>query len=365
MFNDKASSGPGFDPATGASATHPAMDLAADMLRVFGRYAIASDLSDPEDIAGRCEEWARHILVGTPAPGRGEGVGSHVDEREWDAVKRYFTRVRRAEKEHVGGRLNDFRDMLWVFIHGLRATVVEDQAADREVAAQLDQLKQALDTESVDELRREVVASLALIGRTLATRRSRQQAQMQQLGEQLKAMRQELVSARKEMSLDPMTRLFNRASFDEMVEKSVEISFLSGQPAALVMVDIDNFKAVNDTHGHPAGDKVIMALAERLLRAFPRKGDFVARYAGDEFAVVLQDTSREQAAAVAERLLKGARDEVVVLDGGGLRYSISVGVADLEGVSSAGDWVRRADQALYQAKRTGRDRLAVFGPENA
>src|SRR3569833_2756168 len=84
---------------------------------------------------------------------------------------------------------------------------------------------------------------------------------MQQLGDQLKTLRNELVSAQQAMARDPMTRLYNRASFDEMLAKAVELSVLSGQSTCLLMVDVDGFKAINEQHGHQAGDAVIGAMA--------------------------------------------------------------------------------------------------------
>ncbi len=342
-------------------ADHPAVDLAAALLRAFGRYAVPTERMPAAELDELCEAWARHVLIGAPAPGTdGQKAAPEMARRDWDGARRFFTDARRSEQEFVNTRIGDFRDMLWVFIHGLRATFVDEQAADKEVAAHLDHLKLALETNSIDVLRREVVGSLVMIGRTLETRRKRQAAQMEQLGEQLQSLRNELVSAQEAMALDPMTRLYNRASFDEMLAKTVEINLLSGQSAVLIMVDVDEFKVINDSRGHQAGDAVISEIAKLLLRTFPRKTDFVARYAGDEFIIILQDTSAKEGKMLADRLLQTVRAARIALPGGDdFGFTISVGVAASRREDNPEDWLKRVDEALYAAKQAGRDRAQL------
>lgn len=340
-------------PAPAFADDHPALDLAAALLRAFGQYGLATDKRSAEELDMLCEQWARHLLIGAPAP----GAAADTARREWEQARRFFIDARRSEQEFLNTRLSGFRDMLWEFIQGLRATFVNEQTADQAVASQLDHLKQALDTGSIDTLRREVVDSLVLIGRTLEERRKRQDAQMQQLGEQLKTLRSELVSAQQAMALDPMTRLYNRASFDEMLGKTVELSLLSGQAACLLMVDVDDFKGINDSHGHQAGDAVITEMAQLLLRTFPRKTDFVARYAGDEFVVILQDTTAKEGRLLGERLLKGVRSTRIGAGDSELRFSVSIGVGAVRAYDTPETWLRRADEALYAAKQAGRDRV--------
>src|SRR3569623_1955002 len=198
-------------PIAEIKADHPAVDLAAALLRAFGQYGIATEKLPAEQLQQRCDQWARHLLVGSPPPGAA-GVGTAISKREWDGARRFIVDASRSEQEIVNARIGDFRDMLWVFFLGLRSAFADDQSADKAVSAQLDHLKQVLAGNSLDTLRREVVDSLALLSRTLEERRSRQEAQMQQLDEQLKPLRNELISAQPALALDPMTRLYNRAS---------------------------------------------------------------------------------------------------------------------------------------------------------
>jgi diguanylate cyclase (GGDEF)-like protein len=157
-----------------------------------------------------------------------------------------------------------------------------------------------------------------------------------------------------------MTRLYNRASFDQHLSKTAELCQNSGQSACLLIADIDRFKVINDTYGHPTGDAVIRLVSEVLTRAFPRKNDFVARYAGDEFAVILAETSMDDAQVLTKRLMESIRSQTIVTETGTKGHvTLSVGLAGLRRNDSSAGWLSRADAALYRSKKAGRDRVAV------
>ena len=161
------------------------------------------------------------------------------------------------------------------------------------------------------------------------------------------------------MALDPMTLLFNRKAFDEHLQTISELVMLSGKSATLLMIDIDKFKEINDTHGHPAGDAVIRAVAEVCTNTFPRRPDFVARYGGEEFAVILQQDGIAVGEKLAKRLLSRVRDLVVSHEGTDLSVTVSIGATELGEGEIATSWLKRADEALYEAKRAGRNRVVV------
>jgi len=155
---------------------------------------------------------------------------------------------------------------------------------------------------------------------------------------------------------DGLTGLYNHRHFHERLSLEVERSQRNGLPLALLMIDVDHFKAFNDRHGHPAGDELLRQLA-RIMSDGRRANDFVARYGGEEFAIVLVDTSKLTAAQVAERLRDRVAQSPFVVPGKGREsMHISVGVAAFP--DDAGDpeaLVRSADDALYEAKRGGRN----------
>lgn len=161
---------------------------------------------------------------------------------------------------------------------------------------------------------------------------------------------------------DMLTGLNNRRYFFELAELELARSRRYGEPLSLLMMDLDNFKSVNDTCGHHVGDAVLQKLGEICLHAF-REIDFVGRLGGEEFAALLPETSGEQALEVAERLRLAVEGAAVKLENGSfIHFTVSIGVASLEATDARIDVVlKRADAALYKAKNSGRNRVCGEG----
>jgi diguanylate cyclase (GGDEF)-like protein len=164
---------------------------------------------------------------------------------------------------------------------------------------------------------------------------------------------------------DALTGLLNRRRFEEELERGVAYAKRYGGGLAALVLDIDNFKFVNDTAGHKAGDELIQSLAG-LLRARLRETDILARLGGDEFAILLPQSTAEGAASFAQSILEVARSHVVLINGQRVSITVSIGVALLDQTGD-GDAVRGgqqlmadADLAMYEAKMAGRDRVSVF-----
>jgi diguanylate cyclase (GGDEF)-like protein len=164
---------------------------------------------------------------------------------------------------------------------------------------------------------------------------------------------------------DDLTGLANKRAFRDLMDREAARAQRFGHDLSLLILDIDNFKKVNDTYGHPQGDEVLKAIG-RILAEESRGIDFPARYGGEEFIVALPETGTQGAAEVGERIRERIEDEVVpLLDGGGeLRMTASLGLATLPGVAAnATDLIAKADEALYEAKRSGKNRLIVVPAE--
>jgi len=158
---------------------------------------------------------------------------------------------------------------------------------------------------------------------------------------------------------DGLTGLYNYRHFMEVLTHQVEVSRRYGWPLSLLFLDIDNFKGINDTLGHPEGDLVLKALA-RFLQAHVRQADVLCRYGGEEFVVLLLQTSGDQALLLAERLREGIADTPVSLSDREIHITVSFGVSHLTSEMHGEDLVKTADAALYQAKQSGKNR--VCGP---
>jgi diguanylate cyclase (GGDEF)-like protein len=157
---------------------------------------------------------------------------------------------------------------------------------------------------------------------------------------------------------DELTRLFNRRHFDTMLPGLLAAAKSSGHVLALAIADVDNFKLYNDTLGHPAGDRVLQAAGEALRRAV-RKADVCFRIGGEEFAVLLPDASQDSAAEIGERIRRAFETLPLPTGGGQPHPTLSVGIAFLRTADSAQTLVKRADEAMYRAKKAGKNRVEI------
>jgi diguanylate cyclase len=179
--------------------------------------------------------------------------------------------------------------------------------------------------------------------------------------EQMAALRGDLASARREANIDDLTRIANRRCFDYELPKAAAQAEAARAPMSLLMADIDHFKVFNDNYGHQVGDQVLRLIA-RVLTSCIKGRDLVARYGGEEFALILPQTGLEGARQLAEQICRTVATHRVKLKASGRdlgRVTLSIGCAQHRWGEAAADLIRRADRALYQAKRAGRNRVAV------
>jgi diguanylate cyclase (GGDEF)-like protein len=161
---------------------------------------------------------------------------------------------------------------------------------------------------------------------------------------------------------DDLTQLYNSRYLSQVLRRETKRASRSGRPLSLLFVDLDGFKAINDTHGHLFGSRALVEAAG-VIRAGARETDMVARFGGDEFALVLPDTGSEGAVSVGERI----RDKIAVwpfLRGDGLNISltVSIGVATLPDVAaSAEQLIQAADEAMYWVKDHGKNGIYAAG----
>jgi len=161
---------------------------------------------------------------------------------------------------------------------------------------------------------------------------------------------------------DGLTGLSNRATFDEAFTERFAAARASGKPLTLLMMDIDKFKTVNDRYGHQAGDQVLSGVA-KILKAAGRSKDIVARYGGEEMAIVLPETPRHVASAIAETIRLAIAKQPIQAMGNAIAVTISIGVATFEAGGAMTDpkhLLKAADLAVYTAKRSGRNCVKIF-----
>ena len=163
---------------------------------------------------------------------------------------------------------------------------------------------------------------------------------------------------------DYLTGTMNRRAMEEAALREVERSTRYRHPLSMIMMDIDNFKHLNDSRGHAAGDSVLQAFTNRV-KTMLRRPDLLARMGGDEFAILLPDTPASVGKAVAKRIKRSVEGLEVPFETGPIKFTISAGVSELD--PAQGEWeemIRRADKAMYEIKQSGRNSVAVWVPES-
>jgi diguanylate cyclase len=175
---------------------------------------------------------------------------------------------------------------------------------------------------------------------------------------------QEIDEARREARIDAVTGVSNRKAVDEKLHLLHATWRREGRAFVLILLDLDHFKRINDSHGHQAGDRVLEKLGE-WLKEWVREGDFVGRYGGDEFAILLPRTDLETGLELAQGICDRTADATsrIAVGGEQVSISVSIGVAAPQEGDSADSVFERADQALYKSKHGGRNQVNCQQPK--
>jgi diguanylate cyclase len=186
------------------------------------------------------------------------------------------------------------------------------------------------------------------------------QSQLKQAQQQLDEQQSLLEAQQEEARTDPLTKLRNRRAFDDEMQRRAQ-ECARGKPLAMMLLDVDHFKKFNDTYGHPAGDEVLRTVGRVLAEAtFERPEVFAARYGGEEFALVFGDLPLEVAAQIANHVRAKIEQATVHYESLTLNVTASGGVAAMNAGETVSSFIARTDEALYAAKKTGRNCACVY-----
>ena len=289
-----------------------------------------------------------------------------ADRRTFDAdvhaclelCRRTLERVRR----HAGDRERGFVEIIEVLTAAVDDIAGQSSAFNARMLGESDRLGRLVRLDDVTELKRQVTERVGALRRAIAERQVEEESARTRLESRVKSLRGRLSEAETAASVDGLTGVANRRQFERTTDRFIAGSLETGRQFALALVDVDDFKRVNDQHGHQVGDRVLVALAQTLLNGV-RKSDVVARYGGEEFGLLLADTSLANATRRIAALVQevGATDYTYENDGrtGRIRFSVSAGVAEYSIRESQGALIKRADEALYAAKRAGKNRVVA------
>jgi len=206
---------------------------------------------------------------------------------------------------------------------------------------------------------RSIVESLVLATRSMEENNSRLEQSLKASRQEISQLQVNLEAVRNESLIDPLTSLANRKYFDQSLDKCIAQSIAASEPMALMLTDIDHFKAFNDTFGHLTGDQVLRLVA-LAVKQNVKGQDIAARYGGEEFAVILPATTLRAALTVADHVRRAVMTKELMKRSTGEhlgRVTVSIGVAAFKKGETAQSLIERADNCLYAAKRAGRNRV--------
>ena len=326
-----------------------ALDTVADMLRACADHAFDTHAHKADDVRKRAEGWLRHLVMGAPHPDNGK-----VSERDFVGVRRFVRELRANELAFVRSALSDFRNLISSVFVNIERALLADGEADKQMRVSIARLRETAQRATLEELRREVQSVSGELSSLIGAREKRRNQELADLGAELRQLHGRLEETRRSAETDPLTGVHNRRAFEAFLERVVEFDGMTGAPVSLLMIDVDNFKQLNDTLGHLVGDLALSGIGKALARAFLRKCDFVSRFGGEEFAVIVRDTNSIEARRMAERA-RTAISSLKIEEHTEIALSVSIGVATLQFPEGKLEWLKRADDALLEAKRAGKN----------
>ncbi len=273
--------------------------------------------------------------------------------------RQFLSGYRIAETAYLEKTFDEFRTIIWDLVDQLAEDLGEEQREDFEIRQSLDELKDAVESNSIETLRSQSRKFIDRYMEKQFKKEKRQSSRIKTIRKNLDQTRKQLIEANDKMRIDHLTQALNRKSFDESVAQYHSLVQASDQAVSLCLLDIDHFKRINDTFGHAVGDFVLVELVRSLKATFHRDADVLARIGGEEFAVILPDFQVQHAEKKAEEVLNKVRAEVFVHENREIRFTVSIGIAQLVKGESTESWIKRADQALYYSKTNGRNRATT------
>jgi diguanylate cyclase len=261
------------------------------------------------------------------------------------------------EREYLDNRDAELRRIIQVLTDGLAGVSTGAAAYHRRLLDNGARLEAASRLSDLVKMRAAITAEVQGLRSAVAERQAEETTATKALHLEIDQLRKSVARAENEARTDPLTGAANRGAFDDELARRCELATARGESFSLVLADIDHFKKINDTYGHPVGDRVLTAFAE-FLRARVRKTDLIARYGGEEFGVILPGASLRPALRKARKLIEElAKSDWAVDATTKLRFTASMGVAAWHDGDDSAGMLERVDRALYRAKHEGRNRV--------
>ena len=268
----------------------------------------------------------------------------------------------RKEQEYLVERDQEFRKIVLGLTEQLRGLLDGSGRFEDQVESYADKLDEMCKLEDIRKIREELSQQVTSIRKEVASQRQNKDVDVEAMKAEIQKLNFDLRQAIDKSRTDPLTGVANREAMDDFLVKLVERGVLEENQFAILMWDVDNFKKLNDSYGHKAGDAVLKALSRQCVK-MTRNTDMVARFGGEEFVIILNGVSRSLALKRGRQLVRSIAGIDLLLTVSGqvkrVRTTISMGVAQFRPGDTRDSIIERADQALYRAKRSGKNRVEL------
>lgn len=272
-----------------------------------------------------------------------------------DVILSYIER----EKVYFNDRDAEFKNIIEVLTSGLTTLGQENHEFNARIYDRSLQLEKITYLDDIRKIKDELKHEVDQIKHSVQDKQARDAQRLASLSQEVKTLRLDVEKAQHASQTDGLTGAANRLAFDMHLQNLVERNTLTPMACTMLILDIDNFKHINDTYGHPVGDRVIMALVQRC-RTMIRKDDFLARYGGEEFVILLHGASLRQGLKRAKAVCQGVAAVQYAINEqrpqDTLGFTVSIGVSALRRHDTVASFIERADKALYAAKHQGKNR---------
>lgn len=274
-------------------------------------------------------------------------------------TRQFFNSHRIDEATHFQHSFEDFKKIIWDFADQLKEELKEQKKLDSHVDNNLKSLRDAVESNSIEVLRKKSKEFINSYMEVQTKKEQNKEKRIASIKKNLTHFKKKLSEAEISLNTDFLTQAYNRRYFEEQVKNFIKMTDLTDSHACLFVMDIDFFKKINDQFGHDIGDFVLKECVKVLKKSFIRENDILARMGGEEFAVFLPDYKIELAIKKAEEVLETVRKQVFVHGQNQIRFTLSIGIADLKKEDSFDSWYKKADLALYEAKNSGRNKFIL------
>jgi diguanylate cyclase (GGDEF)-like protein len=325
------------------------------ILDIFNKHLFEIEGHPVRKIRAKLDEFSKALVK-----------GDSNTEKVLFELRQFFSSYRIDETTYIQNTFDDFKKIIWEFADHLSEDIKFEKMKDNEISKCLDELREAVESDSIQVLKKQSREFINSYVRAQGAKDQHREKRLVTVRKSLNSVKKKLVEANHTMRTDHLTQVFNRRSFDESMANYHRLCQVSGGNLSLLLIDIDYFKRINDTFGHDVGDFVLKECASMIKKTFARENDIVARIGGEEFAVILPDYDLLASEKKAEELMAKVRREAVISGQHEIRFTVSLGVAQLKENETSEELMKRADQALYEAKHGGRDRAVLSeGPKKS